>query len=63
VFVCPTEVNAEVPDDFDPRTGLVKNLEAEKKRVRAEFNKRVTEIDRQIQTYLALDAPVREVAS
>jgi hypothetical protein len=62
-LVGPHEIIAEVPDSFDPRKQFVDNLEAEKKRIRAEFNKRITELDRQIQTYLAIEAPVREVAS
>lgn len=56
VMVCPHNIVAEIPADFDPRSELVKNLEREKKRVMAEFNKRVTEIDAQIQTYLAIEA-------
>lgn len=58
----PHEIIAEIPDSFDPRQQLVKNLEAEKKRLKAEFAKRVTEIDRQIQTYLALTVSHSEVA-
>lgn len=54
-LIGPYEINADVPDSFDPRQQLVKNLEAEKRRLKAEFGKRVTEIDRQIQTYLAID--------
>jgi hypothetical protein len=56
VLVGPVEFPFEVPDEFDPRAALVKNLEAEKKRLMADFNQRVTEIDRQIQTYLAIEA-------
>jgi hypothetical protein len=55
------EVTIDVPADFDMRAGLVQNLEAEKKRLMADFNKRVAEIDGQIQKYLAIDAPVSEV--
>jgi len=56
VLIGPHEITAHVPDDFDPRLQLAKNLEEEKKRLSAEFNKRVTEIDRQIQTYLAIES-------
>jgi hypothetical protein len=55
-LVGPHEIIAEIPDSFDPRQQLADNLKAEKKRLQAEFNKRVTEIDRQIQTYLAIEA-------
>lgn len=55
-LVGPHEIIAEIPDSFDPRQQLAENLKAEKKRLQAEFNKRVTEIDRQIQTYLAIEA-------
>lgn len=56
VLICPAEFVVEIPDSFDPRAGIVKNLEAEKKRLSEEFGVRVTEIDRQIQTYLAIEA-------
>lgn len=45
----------EVPDDFDPRPQMVVQLEAEKKKVRAEFQARVTQIDAQIQSLLAIE--------
>lgn len=54
-LIGPHEIVAEVPDSFDPRQQLADNLKAEKKRLMAEFNRRVTEIDRQIQTYLAIE--------
>lgn len=56
VLVGVQEIAVEVPDDFDMREGLVKNLEAEKKRLMAEFQARVTAIDNQIQKYLAIEA-------
>lgn len=62
IVACPHEIVAEVPETFDPRAQLVKNLEAEKRRLKAEFGKRVTEIDRQIQTYLAIEVSHSEVA-
>lgn len=45
----------EVPDNFDPRPQLVKALEAEKEKARADFAKRVMEIDRRINELLALE--------
>lgn len=50
------DVEFEVPDDFDIRPTLVANLEREKQELMAKFQERVTEIDRQIQTYLAIEA-------
>jgi hypothetical protein len=55
-LIGPHKIIAEIPDSFDPRQQLAENLMAEKKRLQAEFNRRVTEIDRQIQTYLAIEA-------
>lgn len=63
VLVGEQEVTVDVPDNFDMREGLVKNLEAEKKRLMADFNARVAAIDSQIQKYLAIEAPISEVAS
>ncbi|MGS1020293.1 hypothetical protein [Burkholderia glumae] len=48
-------IDVDVPDDFDPRPGLVENLEREKTKIRAEAEVRVTDIDRMIQTLLAID--------
>lgn len=61
-LVSPHEIIADVPDSFDPRQQIVKNLEAEKRRLKAEFGKRVTEIDRQIQTYMAIENKPTEAA-
>ena len=55
INVMPHEIEIEVPDDFDPRPQQVAALEAEKQKARAEFQKRVTEIDRQIQSLLAIE--------
>jgi hypothetical protein len=61
-LVGPHEIVAEIPDSFDPRQQLAENLKAEKRRLQAEFNRRVTEIDRQIQTYLAIENSATEAA-
>ena len=58
VTVMPHEIAVEVPDDFDPRPHQVAALEAEKQKARAEFQARVTEIDRQIQSLLAIEHEV-----
>jgi hypothetical protein len=49
------EVNYEPPKGFDPRAGAVAALEAEKKRVQAEFQNRITEIEAQINKFTALE--------
>ena len=58
VNVMPHEIEVEVPDDFDPRPHQVAALIAEKQKARADFLKRVTEIDRQIQSLLAIEHEV-----
>ena len=55
VFVTEHTTTIEVPDDFDPRPQQVAALEAEKQKARAEFQKRITDIDRQIQSLLAIE--------
>ena len=55
IFVKEHTTTVEVPDDFDPRPQQVAALEAEKQKARAEFQKRVTEIDRQIQSLMAIE--------
>lgn len=56
VLVGIQELEIDVPDGFDIRGGLVRNLEAEKKRLMGEFQARVTAIDSQIKKYLAIEA-------
>lgn len=59
-YVCvsqePVEVEVEVPDNFDPRPQKIAALEQKKREVKAEFAKRVAEIDDQISKYLAIAA-------
>ena len=55
VFVTEHTTTVEVPDDFDPRPQQVAALEAAKQKARAEFQARITEIDRQIQSLLAIE--------
>lgn len=63
VVVCEHAFEIDVPNSFDPREGLVANLEREKTKVTAEYQKRVTEINGQIQSLMALEGPVSEVVS
>ena len=55
VFVTEHTTTVEVPDDFDPRPQQVAALEAAKQKARAEFQERITEIDRQIQSLMAIE--------
>jgi len=56
VLVGEQTITLEVPEEFDPRPGMVKALEAKKEKARAEFAALVTQIDRQINELLALEA-------
>ena len=58
VTVMPHEIEVEVPDNFDPRPQQVAALIAEKQKARAEFHAHVTEIDRKIQSLLAIEHEV-----
>lgn len=53
--VCPIKLTFDLPEKFNPVEGFVKNLEAEKQKVRADFQARITEIDRQINQLLAIE--------
>lgn len=55
IFVKEHLTTVEVPDDFDPRPQQVAALEAAKQKARAEFQARITELDRQIQSLLAIE--------
>lgn len=55
VLVREQMFEVEVPDNFDPRPQMVKELEAEKEKARADFAKRVMEIDKRINELLALE--------
>ena len=46
----------DVPDSFDPRPGFVDQLNKQKEQLRAEFSKRVMEIDAKINELLAIEA-------
>lgn len=56
VVVREETLTLEVPEEFDPRPQMVEKLEAEKKRIEAEFQARVTQINAQIQSLLAIEA-------
>ena len=51
---CPVNIEIEVPDDFDPRAKTVEILQKKKQELMAEFQKRVNDIDDQIQRFTAI---------
>lgn len=53
--VMPYSIEVEIPDAFDPTAAQVAMLEAAKQKARADFQARVTELDRQIQSLLAIE--------
>ncbi|KAA1012986.1 hypothetical protein FVF58_09335 [Paraburkholderia panacisoli] len=62
VIVRQHEFEIDVPDDFDPREGMVANLEREKRKLTAEFQARVTQLNSRIQSLLAIENNPTEVA-
>lgn len=54
VTVMPYNIEVDIPDDFDPRTGQVEILKAEKKKLMADFQARCTAIEKQISELTAL---------
>ncbi|CAJ5553394.1 Uncharacterised protein [Burkholderia pseudomallei] len=55
VTVMPHEIEVDLPEGFDIRRKQVDALETEKRRLGAEFTARVTEIDSQIRSLLAVE--------
>lgn len=55
VVIQEQEIEVEIPDNFDPRIGLVANLEERKQAVRAAYLAKVKEIDDRINSLLALE--------
>ncbi|MDH4481435.1 MAG: hypothetical protein QE279_01860 [Rhodoferax sp.] len=45
----------DLPEGFDPRAGAVKTLEEQRKKIQAEFQARMNEIDRQISQFTAIE--------
>jgi len=56
VTVMPFALEVGIPDDFDPRAGMVEALKAEKIKLMADFQNRVTEIERKISELTCLEA-------
>ena len=59
VVVREHSIDIEVPDDFNPTPQLVAALQAEKGKVKADFAKRVMEIDAEIGKLLAITNEVK----
>lgn len=55
VVVAEHQIEVEVPDDFDPRRGMVAALKEQKKQEQAKFALRIKEIDDRIQSLLAIE--------
>ena len=55
-YVGEQEIEIEVPDDFDPRAQQIAALEAEKKKVMAEYQRTVTDITERINRLQAIEA-------
>jgi hypothetical protein len=55
-YVGEQEIEIEVPDNYDPRAQQIAALEAEKKKVMAEYQKTVTEITERINKLQAIAA-------
>lgn len=62
VTIRQQEFEIDVPDDLDLRDGLVANLERDKRKLNAEFQARVTQLNAQIQSLLAIENKPTEVA-
>jgi hypothetical protein len=53
--VCPHTVVVEIPDGFDPVTGMVDSLRSQKKQVLAEAQLKANKLEQQIQSLLAIE--------
>lgn len=59
-YVRPVEVEVDIPEDFDLRAAKLAQLEAEQVKVRAAFQARITEIQREIAKLQALEMEVAQ---
>ena len=53
--VCAHTIETDIPDDFDPRPGMVKALREQRKAAEREFAAKVMEIDQRINSLLAIE--------
>jgi hypothetical protein len=63
VKVMDYTLEVEVPDDFDPRPGLLANLREQKRAVEAEASAKITVIENKIRNLLAIEHKPREAVS
>ena len=55
VRVVPHTLEVEIPDDFDPRPGMVEKLREKRKQAHADFAAMVMKIDQEINSLLAIE--------
>jgi len=56
-------ITVDVPDDIDPAALLIAGLEAERTKLRAEFTRRINDINDKIQSLQAIEYKPAEVAA
>lgn len=54
-YVCEQEIEIEVPDDYDPRAQMIEALQEKKRKIMADYQKMVTEINERINNLQALE--------
>lgn len=54
ILVAPTVITFEIPENWDPRIATVEVLRKRQEALRAEFTKRITDIENEISKYLAI---------
>jgi hypothetical protein len=62
VMVREIEVEADIPDDFDPRPQQIAALRGQKEKLQAEAQLKINNIDEQIQKLLCLEYKPNAVA-
>lgn len=55
VAIKPVEVEFDIPDNFDPREGIIFGLREQKKKVIADAQLKATQIEERIQRLLAIE--------
>lgn len=55
VVVCEHSIEVDVPDDFDPRPGMINALREKERIARAAFQATITDIHRQISELEAIE--------
>lgn len=60
ILIGPVTVEVEVPQNFDVRTARLNAIREQETQLRAEFQKRLTELQRQAQELMAIEMEVSE---